>query len=80
MSSQDIDTDPPILWITPKQYRKSYNVSQAQFYRQLKAGLLETVLLSGSMRRISVASADRLFASAGSDVRPGPMSGRGAPK
>jgi excisionase family DNA binding protein len=63
----------PRRFITVAEFCEAYGVSRQKFYDLLNAGFLEAPLVGGSMRRVSVDSAEKLFAESSSAVKAGPM-------
>jgi excisionase family DNA binding protein len=60
-------------WISVREMSRRFAISPAKIYKLLKSGSLDSVLLAGTMRRISVSSVERLLASAPSTPRHVPM-------
>jgi excisionase family DNA binding protein len=55
-------------WISVGTFCEIYGVSRQTAYDLIHAGSIQSALIRGTMRRINVASADRLFAASSEKV------------
>jgi excisionase family DNA binding protein len=66
----------PRRYITVGEFCAAYGVSRQKAYHWINAGVLEAPLVAGTMRRVSVDSAEALFRSADTATKIGPMARR----
>jgi hypothetical protein len=64
-------------YLTVREFCEQYAIGRQKAYDLINSGALVTALVDGTMRRISVDSAEALFQSSHhAPTRPGPMTGK----